>query len=134
MHTSARGLGVAALAGLLLLGCSGKTGPTGPSGAGSQTVHKLTVTPSAPDAAYEIAASEITVDPNCDCSSTVNCYCFLSSQPGVEYAMPTTIAESDNTTTYYTYQVRTGKVTVRWTNSGSTVPNVSTFLVTVINK
>jgi hypothetical protein len=119
---------------VLLQGCAGKQGPTGPSGAGLQTVHALSVTPTAASDVIDIPATEVIVNPDCDCGSTVISYVMLSSDPGVMVTIPATLVESDNTTTLYTVAIRTGKVTLGWHNSGSTVPKITEFVITVINK
>jgi hypothetical protein len=119
---------------LATAGCAGKQGPMGPEGPGNQSIHNVNITPAASSASYDIAASEVVANPGSGDNSTVTCYVMLSTAPGVEVAIPTTLTEADNTTTDYFYEVRTGVVTLGWRNSGSTVPKIAQFVVMVINK
>jgi hypothetical protein len=121
----------------LFTGCSAKQGPMGPSGPGGpgvQTTHTLDVLAASTSASYQITAPEIKVDPGCDCSSVVVCYAVFFSAGGAEEPIPMTKVEPDGTKTLYQVEVRTGKVTISWKNSGSTVPSVNQFVVTVLNK
>jgi len=120
-------------------GCASKNGPTGPEGPegpggpGVQTVHSMNVSPASPSARVELLAPEIIVDPECDCSSTVLCYAIFGIT-NAAVPLPAIRNEWDGTRTAYDVEVRSGKVTIVWKNSQSTIPGAAKFVVTVVNK
>ena len=118
------------LALVLFAGCSaGPTGPkgdTGASGPGTKTVYNFYAITNSAQGYQDFSCPTVSLN------SSVTCYIQVS-YANVNISVPCGYRENDGSTTYINTSVSAGSVRLLWTNTGTTCPNITRFIVAVVN-